>query len=364
MLSAVASGGAPVLVVSPYAVAPVAPSVPSCVDEVVVSGAVSPETEDSPRRGRLIGLALAGLLIPGVIGGVLATAAPGYGQTSVSATRYRAAEVQVRTGDVMTSRARGGDTYWSLARRFARDADGNGRLSSGELNAYVKDMVKANGGRSAIRAGQTLRIPVTANASHEVALVTAAQKAYPASSADWLGARVEPGPMETFHVTARGTGGFYVGDDLSGLQPDRYIVMREADAAREFPDLFGVSALGQTLVQGRVSEDGATFAVPAGTARLVFAPDAVAAYDAHGTKLAAQPVRLKVTTTTLHQRVDVARNQLLTRGPGGEVVLNLPAGTRTVRINNAQAGHDGSIIALDGASRQIGAEYNTDFFVE
>lgn len=360
-------------VASPWAspvpgVAPRAPAStppPTPVDTIDIAAVAD---ESAPHRSRLAGIALAGLLIPGVIGGIL-SATPAFAQAppppaaSQTVQTYRPAQVTVRNGDTVTTKARKGDTYYGIARRFARDANADGKLSNPEVGAYAKDLVKANGNKSAIRIGQPVRLPVTPNASVDVSILTAAQKAYPVAGGDYLAARVEPGPVDTFHVRV-GSRGFFVGDDLSGMRPDRWTVMQEEDAARQFPEIFGLEASAATLLQGGITEDGVTLSIPAGSARLVFAPDAIAAYDARGTKLAAQSVPSKVTVTTVHERVDFARSHLLTRGPGGELMLNLPPGTRNVLINQAQAGFDGSIIARDASGKILAAEYNTDFFIE
>jgi len=139
--------------------------------------------------------------------------------------------------------------------------------------------------------------------------------------------------------------------------------MKEEDAAKAFPDLFEAEA-SASLLQGAIAEDGVTLRVPAGTSRLVFTRDAIAAYDGQGTKLAAQSVGSSVTVTTVHEHMDTSRNHLLTRTPGGELVLNLPPGTASVLVNNSQAGFDGSILARDAGGKILAAEYNTDFFIE
>lgn len=149
-------------------------------------------------------------------------------------------QVTVKPGDVLALKAQQGDYYWKIARRFAKED---------AVGGYAKDLIARNGGSSLVKTGQLLNLPVTANASYELELAIAVQKVVQLRSLfgeqtpelDWGSAEVTPGPVDSFWVSFKETGSekrqrFMVSDDLSGLYPGRYTVMKEKEVRQYFPN--------------------------------------------------------------------------------------------------------------------------------
>ncbi len=108
-----------------------------------------------------------------------------------------------------------------------------------------------------------------------------------------------------------------------------------------------------------VEGEGARMEVPDGVSQIVFEKGSVRAQDAQGNDVVVQPDWAgQVWTTVLSAP---GENQgLLFEGQNGEMVLKLPAGTKTVMIFPAQVGNDGTICAVDAKGDVIGAHHNSD----
>ncbi|MBO9540614.1 LysM peptidoglycan-binding domain-containing protein [bacterium] len=108
-----------------------------------------------------------------------ATAKPTAPQAPLGADKLAKAgktvEVTVIPGkDHLSVTAKAGDSYWSIARKFASAADGIAPTES-EINAYVKDLQALNG--KTLKAGQTVKLPINAHATFMLEAMVAAQKA-------------------------------------------------------------------------------------------------------------------------------------------------------------------------------------------
>lgn len=114
--------------------------------------------------------------------------------------------------DVLSVTAKAGDTYWSIARKFAAAADGIAPTSS-EINAYVKDLQALNGKN--LKAGQTVKLPINARATFVLEAMVAAQKAAAARqkageklpALDWRTAQAAWGYAEAQEVSLTPTKG-------------------------------------------------------------------------------------------------------------------------------------------------------------
>ncbi len=222
-------------------------------DRVTLTG--TPEAEPSatsskPRRnwvhaGLLAAVALAG--IAGAVAGATASPAAAVPVASVSASASQSNSTvlphySVKIGDRLTVNARRGDTMWNYASRFARDANGDGRIDGKELRAYLADLKAANGGSDRLYAGRPVKLPVTKNSGQALTFTIATQKAYAGKypKIDWLSANFKgSGPIETFRIDVRDNAGknhrFLVADDLEGSHPDSYQVMDEPLIKQFFP---------------------------------------------------------------------------------------------------------------------------------
>ncbi|HEY9897803.1 MAG TPA: LysM peptidoglycan-binding domain-containing protein [Pantanalinema sp.] len=116
-------------------------------------------------------------------------------------------EVTVTPGkDHLGITAKVGDTYWSIARKFASAADGIAPTSS-EINAYVKDLQALNG--KSLKAGQVVKLPINAHSTFMLEAMVAAQKAAAARqkageklpALDWRSAQAAWGYAEAQEIS-------------------------------------------------------------------------------------------------------------------------------------------------------------------
>ncbi len=111
---------------------------------------------------------------------------------------------KVADKDALVITAKAGDTYWALARRFASTMNPSGVPTASEINAYAKELQAANGKSAKIRVGQSIKLPMTDNASWKLPAMVAAQKSLgkSASAYDWSKTDAKWGYAESIEVTA------------------------------------------------------------------------------------------------------------------------------------------------------------------
>ncbi|MNT58536.1 hypothetical protein D3C72_1959780 [compost metagenome] len=103
--------------------------------------------------------------------------------------------------------AKPGDTFWSLARRFAATTSPDGIPTGTEIKAYVADLQAANG--NVLKAGKPVKLPRAENATWKLEALAVVQKdvetrkkageTLPAF--DWAQADVRWGYAEAMEVT-------------------------------------------------------------------------------------------------------------------------------------------------------------------
>lgn len=115
-------------------------------------------------------------------------------------------EITLSAQEPLTLTAKAGDTYWAFARRFAAAMNPDAP-STTEINAYVKDLQAVNG--KFLKAGQTVKLPRTENATWKLEALAAAQKdvelrkqaGEKLPAFDWAKADVVWGYAEAMEVT-------------------------------------------------------------------------------------------------------------------------------------------------------------------
>jgi hypothetical protein len=149
---------------------------------------------------------------------------------------------EVCQGDALKAQAHRGDAMGDYAARFARDVNNDGRLDGAEIRAYLEDLRGANGGTLSLRAGKSVKLPVTANSSQQLSYAVAVQATmgfqYP--ELDWLSATpAGEGPMGTHAVSFRDPLGrsykFLVAPGRADSRKAEYSVMDRSLARKYLP---------------------------------------------------------------------------------------------------------------------------------
>ncbi len=163
-------------------------------------------------------------------------------QDTVVVSAPQLPHTEVRQGDALKAQAHRGDAMWRYAARFARDANTDGRADGAEIRAYLEDLRRANGGTLNLRAGKSVKLPVTGNSSEQLSYAVAIQATmgfqYP--ELDWLSATPEgEGPMGTHAVSFRDALGrshkFLVAPGLADTRKTEYSVMDRSLARKYLP---------------------------------------------------------------------------------------------------------------------------------
>lgn len=177
--------------------------------------------------------------------------------------------------DALTFKVEKGATLYTIASQYAPDYDGDnrfGQVDGKDVQRFIKELKQANGlWFGWLRAGQTFRVPTqTENTNLNLKLAIAIQKSTEQRqkagetipALDFGKIKVESGPAETFKVSVKIKGKeqyetFYVGQDLSGRQPNGFQVLRPSETPFEEPQKPattlkpGESALAITVTQGQ-----------------------------------------------------------------------------------------------------------------